>query len=156
MPIAAIRAALLALGLAGLLALAWGVFSIGRDLGSSRVEARLQQAVAEAERQRAATLERALMAERQVAEHERQARAEVAAIAARLADNLDTVRRVIRENPEFAATRRPAALERLRDDELARLAAAAREAADLSDRILPGVPGPDPDAGREPGPDGSR
>lgn len=153
MPIAAIRAALAALGLAGVLALVWGIFSIGRDLGAARSEARLQASVIEAERQRAATLERVIAAERQVAQAERQAREEVAAIAARAVAGLDTVRRVIRENPEFAATRRPADLERVRDDELARIADAAREAAELSSAVLPRVPSSGDHAGRHAGPD---
>lgn len=55
-----------------------------------------------------------------------------------------TVERVIRENPDFAATVRPVELDRVRDQQLADIAAAAAAgstaAAELSDSGIPAVP----------------
>lgn len=129
------------LAVAGLLAWShWKAYSMGgADMRAEKSQAMQQAAV-----DRASALEKLAEANGRMLEIERDAADRIAKAQARTVTQVKTVERVIRENPDFAAVVRPTDLQRVRDDDLAAIAEAARRSAELSAASLRGVRGPDP------------
>jgi hypothetical protein len=121
--------------LAGLAWSHWAAY----DLGGKDMEREKAQAMLQAALDRAEALERLADANGRMLAIETDAAARIAAAQRSGAARVQTVERVIRENPDFAAVVRPADLERVRDDALADIAAAADRSADLSAESLRGV-----------------
>lgn len=136
----------IAAGLAVAAALAWShwkAYSMGEaDMQAEKAQAMLQAAV-----DRAEALENVVATNGRMLEIERDAADRIAKAQQRGAAQVKTVERVIRENPDFAAVARPADLQRVRDDDLAAIQAAADRSAKLSAAGVRGVPGPDPSVG---------
>lgn len=117
----------------------WQAYSAGRDA----TDKERQASILEAAEKRAEALEKLATANGRMLEIERDAADRIAKAQARTITQVKTVERVIRENPEFAAVVRPPDLQRVRDDDLAAIAEAARRSAELSETGLRGVRGPD-------------
>jgi hypothetical protein len=117
----------------------WQAYSAGRDAADDERQA----AILEAAEKRAEALEKLAAANGRMLEIERDAADRIAKAQARTVTQVKTVERVIRENPDFAAVVRPADLQRVRDDDLAAIAEAARRSAELSEASLRGVRGAD-------------
>jgi hypothetical protein len=128
------------LAVAGLLAWShWKAYSMGgADMLAEKTQAMLEAAV-----KRSEALEKLAAANGRMLEIERDAAERIAKAQARTVTQVKTVERVIRENPEFAAVVRPPDLQRVRDDDLAAIAEAARRSAELSAASLRGVRGAD-------------
>lgn len=127
----------------------WAVQSWGYDRGIAKGEAAIaaanlsaQTARADAEKARADFAERVLVIEQDASRRIEEARAKTPA-------RIATVGKSLNENPAFAAMVRPADLQRVRDEQLAELAAAAGRSADLSAAGLAAVRRPDRSAGAD-------
>lgn len=140
-------------------------WTIGRiyDAGFEAGNAKADRAISEAKL--AAEIERN-RAQKKLIETERAMRALEQDAARRIADarsdgevQVRTVEKVIRENPDFANIRRPADLQRVRDDQLAAIRRAAERAAATAKLPSAGVSSvpstSDPDRGN-PGRNGGR
>jgi hypothetical protein len=124
-------------------AIGWGTLQKARaDRAQAQHQRDLSEIRAEAEAARSEALTRVAAADRRAAEVEAEAAQRIAAAGRRSRENVKTVERVSRENPAFASTLRPVDLQRLRDDDIAELEAAARRSADLSAESLRGVRAP--------------
>lgn len=124
--------------LALLAALAWShhkAYTFGAADGTLTV----REAQLESEQARGKALEKLADANARMLQIQAEADARVAEAQRRGRAQVQTVERVIRENPDFAAAVRPADLDRVRVDDLAEIAAAARRSADLSSESLRGV-----------------
>lgn len=126
----------------------FGVYAYrsGFERAEIEYEAKLADLRARAESERSALLTRALDAERELREVEAQTERRIAAARAAGRAAAKQTREIVLANPYFGGLRRPPELDRLRDDQLAALDAAARRATVVSDSILPAVRGADPDA----------
>jgi hypothetical protein len=117
----------------------WKAYRAGAAMREAEHAAELDRIRLEAEEERVDALQRLNQAERQVAQMQAEAENRIAAAQKRATENRKTVERVARENPGFSSTVRPADLQRLRDDDLAAIEAAAGRSADLSGASLRGV-----------------
>lgn len=144
-------------GLAIVGLIAWGISGIyerGFEAGKAEAvvaiaAARLQAEIArtEALRERNAALEKLTTTERAMRALEQDAARRIAEAQQHGSVQVQTVERVIRENPDFASIRRPADLQRVRDEQLAAIAAAAARTpttAELSGASLRALPGARP------------
>lgn len=133
-----------AAGLAVVGALAWShawAYGAGKESMQREKDAAILQAAVD----RAEALEKVVATNGRMLEIERDAADRIAKAQARTVTQVKTVERVIHENPEFAAVVRPADLQRVRDDDLAAIQAAADRSAELSAASLRGVRGADAD-----------
>lgn len=130
----------IAAGLAVAAALTWSHWK-AYSMGEADMQAEKTQAMLEAAVKRSEALEKLAAANGRMLEIERDAAERIAKAQARTVTQVKTVERVIHENPEFAAVVRPADLQRVRDDDLAAIAEAARRSAELSEASLRGVRG---------------
>lgn len=113
-----------------------GAGAKGYAIGKRTADAELTAVRLEAETSRADALARLAAAERRAARLQADAAARIEAARKDGAASSTTIREVIHANPDFGGLRRPAGLDRVRDDQLAAIAAAARRSADLSGRSL--------------------
>jgi hypothetical protein len=126
-------------------------YSAGFDSGKAAGDAILQTAYRKAEGERADALRALSLANARAAAIESDASRRIAEVEKNAIARSQTVKESNRANPSFASLRRPADVERVRDDQLAELERAARRSADLSATSLRGLPGPGPSAGSEHG-----
>jgi hypothetical protein len=144
----------LALALVGVLCLGItlvGTWSNGYAVGKRSADAALAEVQLAAEQARSDALARLAAAEQRAARIQADAAARIDAARKAGAASSTTIREVIHAHPEFGGLRRPAELDRVRDEQLAAIAAAASRSAELSGRSIPRVPAADdpgrPDAG---------
>jgi hypothetical protein len=140
--------AAIALAVVGLIA--WGVntynghfYGKGFAAGKAESDLVLQTAVAVSEKSRADSLQKLMVAQAEVVRIEAETAQREAAALVRGRKQVKAVERGISENPQFAATVRPADLGGVRDEQLADIAAAANRSAELSAASLRGVRAPD-------------
>jgi len=145
------RLALYLLAVAGVAVSLFMAGAQGYAIGKRSADAQLAELRLAAEQARSDALARLAAAEQRAARLQADAAARIAAAHKAGAASSTTIREVIHANPDFGGLRRPAELDRVRDDQLAAIAAAANRSAELSGRSLSGVPGTEdpgrPDAG---------
>lgn len=115
-------------------------YQTGVTEGKRDAESRLQAALLEASRQREAQTAKVAQANARALAAEHRAAQRIAEINRKTPERVEQAKEAIHEAPAFAVTVRPDALDRLRLDDLAGLADAARRSAELSDSILPALP----------------
>jgi hypothetical protein len=118
------------------LARGWG-YDAGKaegDVKIARTELAAETARADAEKARADFAERVALIESDVAER-------IESITRKTPERVHVVGRASRENPDFAAMVRPAAMQRVRDEQLDELSEAARRSAVLSAAGMAAVSG---------------
>lgn len=129
-------------GLALAAGLAWTHWQ-AYDAGVASMQAEKDKAERDALEQRLKDLQKLTAANERIRTIESQSAKAIAAAQARGTAQAQIVERVIRENPDFAAVARPDDLQRVRDDALADIEAAANRSAELSGLIVPSVRGAD-------------
>ncbi len=136
---AALAGAVLAL-VFGLLVLgAWWAYSAGYDAGRAKSDAILTAAKLQAETERADALAKLAQVNAQAVKAQAEADRRIAQAQSKTATRLQTVERVIREEPSFSAVVRPDHLGRLRDEQLAELVEAANRGANMRAGGVPTV-----------------
>lgn len=115
----------------------------GFEAGASKADKLIAEARAEAERIRAQAQQRIIVLERDMRALEQQTAERIAQAQKSGEIQIKTVERIVHENPDFADIRRPNELERVRDEQLDAIKAAAERAAaaaKLPDSGTPAVP----------------
>lgn len=134
-------AAIVVAALAGLLLFTHlKAYDVGQQAGASASALELKRAEAASERRRAELLERIVAASNRIHDLELEASARDRVNAEKAKQRVAAVEKATHANPDFSAARRPADLDRLRDDQLADIAAAAARAPIVPRAGLQGVP----------------
>jgi hypothetical protein len=136
---------------AGLAVAAWWVYTEGYEAGRAEADANLVNARLIAEQERNEALSRLADAQADLMRIEADAAKRIAEAQRKAVTRTQTVERVTREEPSFAAVVRPADIDRVRDEQLAELVEAAGRSADLSSRGFRGLRTARPDQGQKPG-----
>lgn len=117
------------------------IYAAGVTSGQAKSDAAHKATLAQAHADRAAAFERAANAERSLRELDVQTTARIARADALARTAEKTIREAVHADPTFAACERPAAVQRVRDTQHRAIADAAARGADVSRRILQGLPG---------------